>query len=110
MAGTQAPKGFGLAFVLIGVPLIFWSASGTNQKVAALDTPESRQASCVAKVDGLGVKGTQATEMCGCIVERAGLPVSRNSTVPMTKRRSGRSSTPATRITLKDRDCFGNGR
>ena len=71
MAGTQAPKGFGLAFALIGVPLIFWSASGTNQKVAALDTPESRQASCVAKLDGLGVKGTQAMEMCGCIVERA---------------------------------------
>ena len=37
MFGTQAPKGLGILFVFVGVPLILWDAAGTKDELDALD-------------------------------------------------------------------------
>src|SRR5687768_9771337 len=41
MAGTQAPKGFGILFVFVGVPLIVWNAAGVSGELGALDASSS---------------------------------------------------------------------
>ena len=71
MAGTQAPKGFGILFVLVGIPLILWSAWGTNESIAALDSTEARQKQCVAKTAALSISPDDAESMCSCVVEEA---------------------------------------
>ncbi|WP_308516078.1 hypothetical protein [Sphingomonas flavescens] len=71
MAGTQAPKGFGLAFVVIGIPLIIWRATGTNRELAAMDTTEARTAQCVAKAEPITKSRSDAEAICGCVVRRA---------------------------------------
>ena len=71
MAGTQAPKGFGLLFVLVGVPLILWSAVGTNKELAELDTPEAREAQCRAKAADFELSEGAAEGFCGCLVREA---------------------------------------
>ena len=71
MAGTQAPKGFGLLFILVGIPLILWSASGTNESMAALDTREAREARCIQKIAHVPLSPENAQAICGCTVRKA---------------------------------------
>jgi hypothetical protein len=71
MAGTQAPKGFGLVFALVGVPLILWSAWGTKDELAALDSTEARQAQCIEKTSHLASLRNNAEDMCHCVVLEA---------------------------------------
>ena len=71
MAATQAPKGFGLLFALIGVPLILWSAWGANDELKALDSPDSRRKLCLERARPLSLPAADAEAMCGCIVREA---------------------------------------
>lgn len=71
MAGTQAPKGFGLAFVFIGIPLILWSAAGTNKKMAKLDTTEARQAKCIENTASVSISPELRKDLCRCVVREA---------------------------------------
>lgn len=75
MAGTQAPKGFALLFIVVGIPLIIWSATNTNAELEALDasssTEQSRLAACEAKTVKLRSDPTMRRRLCGCIVSKA---------------------------------------
>ena len=71
MAGTQAPKGFGLIFAVVGVPLILWSAWGTKGELTALDNTESRQAQCLEKTAHLLSLRNDAEDLCHCVVLEA---------------------------------------
>lgn len=72
--GTQVPKGFGTAFMLIGVPLILWSAMGTSSDLNKLDqqssSREGRVNLCIERTTGLVHPGKQV-EMCNCVVDEA---------------------------------------
>jgi hypothetical protein len=75
MAGNQAPKGFGILFVLVGIPLIIWSAADANSELQALKAGSSpsgvRVESCVAKTEGLiSIPGLHR-DVCECVVENA---------------------------------------
>ena len=75
MAGTQAPKGFGILFALVGIPLIIWSAAGTNEELKALDaasnTPGARVEQCVANTAELLADTSIRRVVCECVVEKA---------------------------------------
>lgn len=71
MAGIHAPKGFGLMFVLVGIPLILWSAWGTNRQLTSLDSTEARQKQCIARAGELSIAGDEAQSFCSCLVSRA---------------------------------------
>lgn len=75
MAGTQAPKGFLLLFVVVGIPLILWSAANTNSELQALDassgTEAARIAACEAKMVKLQPDTSMRRRLCGCIVGKA---------------------------------------
>ena len=75
MIGTQAPKGFGILFVIVGIPLILWDASGTNSELEALDASGSTESArievCEAKAVKLEPKSSARRQLCGCIVKKA---------------------------------------
>ena len=75
MIGTQAPKGFGLLFVIVGIPLILWNASGTNSELEPLDasgsTESARIEACEAKAVKLEPNSSARRQLCGCIVKKA---------------------------------------
>lgn len=71
MAGTQAPKGFALAFVFIGIPLILWSAAGSNKQMAALETSEARQAKCIENTASVDISPELRKDLCRCVVREA---------------------------------------
>lgn len=75
MIGTQATKGFGLLFAIVGIPLILWNASGANSELAALDasssTESARIEACEAKAIKLEPNSSARRQLCGCIVEKA---------------------------------------
>ena len=75
MAGTQAPKGFALLFIVVGIPLILWSAAGTNSELEAFDasssTEQARIEACETKTIKLQSDPTMRRRMCGCIVRKA---------------------------------------
>ena len=75
MAGTQAPKGFGILFVLVGIPLIIWSAADANSELQALkagsNPSDARVESCVAKTAHLVSIPSLRRDVCECVVERA---------------------------------------
>ena len=71
MAGTQAPKGFGLLFVLVGVPAILWSAWGASGEREALDSPAARRAQCLERTGPLSLSTADAEALCGCVVAEA---------------------------------------
>lgn len=75
MIGTQAPKGFGLLFVIVGIPLILWNAVGTSGELEALDdsssTKNARIEACETKAIKFEPNASVRREMCGCIVEKA---------------------------------------
>jgi hypothetical protein len=71
MAGTQAPKGFGILFALVGIPMILWSASGVSGELRSLDSPDRRQAQCLENISSLGLQAGTAQELCSCTVSEA---------------------------------------
>ena len=75
MAGTQAPKGFGLFFLFIGIPLIIWNAAGANSELEALDassnTTDARIEQCVANTAELVSDASVRRQVCGCVVGKA---------------------------------------
>ena len=75
MAGTQVPKGFGILFVLVGIPLILWSAAGTKKDLAALDAssnaPAARIERCVAKIAEFLPDESIRRPVCECVVAKA---------------------------------------
>lgn len=75
MAGTQAPKGFGLLFAIVGIPLIVWDAAGTSNELEALDASSSsenaRIKACVTKTAKFGRDVSTHRQICGCIVKKA---------------------------------------
>ncbi len=75
MAGTQAPRNFGILFALVGVPLIIWNAAGTRRDLdrleAASNTQGARIEKCMANT-GEAVPDTSIRRhVCGCIVSKA---------------------------------------
>jgi hypothetical protein len=75
MAGTQAPKGFGLLFVFVGIPLIIWNAAGTNRELEALDassnTSGARIEQCIANTAELAPDLSIRRAVCECVVAKA---------------------------------------
>ena len=75
MAGTQAPKGFALLFVIVGIPLIVWSATSTSSKLETLDasssTENARLAACEVKTVKFQSDASMRRQLCGCIVKKA---------------------------------------
>lgn len=75
MAGTKAPKGFGIAFILVGVPLIIWSAMGTKRDLDTLDaaanTQQARIEQCVTKIAEILPDMSIRRHVCGCVVAKA---------------------------------------
>lgn len=75
MASAQAPKGFGLLFVIVGIPLIIWNAAGTGREMEALDasgsTEVERIEACVAKAAKFEPDLATPRQTCGCIVKKA---------------------------------------
>jgi hypothetical protein len=75
MAGTQAPKGFGILFVLVGVPLIIWSAAGANEDLKALNassnTRGARVEQCVANTAEVLEDTSIRRVVCECVVDKA---------------------------------------
>lgn len=75
MAGTQAPKGFGLLFVFVGIPLIIWSAAGTNEEMNALDASSNPTAArveqCIANTAELQPDLSIRRSVCECVVDKA---------------------------------------
>ena len=75
MAGTQAPKGFGLLFVFVGIPLIIWSAAGTSGELEALDASGNPTAArieqCVANPAELLPDLSIRRPVCECVVGKA---------------------------------------
>ncbi|OWQ91741.1 hypothetical protein [Sphingopyxis witflariensis] len=75
MAGTQVPKGFGLLFAIVGIPLIVWDAAGTSNEMEALDasssTENARIEACVTTAVKSGPDLSTHRQICGCIVKKA---------------------------------------
>lgn len=75
MTSTQAPKGFGILFVLVGIPLILWNAAGTSDELDALnakaDTGGRRIEQCVANTAGLVSDPSLRRHVCECVVAKA---------------------------------------
>jgi hypothetical protein len=75
MAGIQAPKGFGILFAIVGVPLIVWSAAGTRRDLERLDasssTESARIEACVAKTAEIVPDALIRRHVCGCVVDKA---------------------------------------
>ena len=75
MAGTQASKGFGILFVLVGIPFIIWNAAGANEELAALDassnTSGARIEQCIANTAELLPDLPIRRTVCECVVDKA---------------------------------------
>jgi hypothetical protein len=75
MAGTQVPKGLGIAMLIVGIPIILWNAVGVSQQLdeakAASNSVEGRIERCMA----LGAEELPDESIrhavCGCVVEKA---------------------------------------
>lgn len=75
MAGTQTPKGFGILFALVGIPLIIWSAMGTREELDALNasssTSDARVEQCLAKTAEWVPDTSIRRPVCECVVAKA---------------------------------------
>ncbi|MFN2100346.1 hypothetical protein [Altererythrobacter sp. MF3-039] len=75
MAATQAPKGFAILFVLVGVPLIMWDAWSTsgeiNKNRSSANAAEARQARCVSKMNVADIPQEMRAELCRCVANEA---------------------------------------
>lgn len=75
MAGTRAPKGFGILFTVVGVPLIIWSAARANSDLDALDksrsTEEARVEQCLANTIKVLPDLSIRRPVCECVVAKA---------------------------------------
>ena len=75
MAGTQAPKGFGILSALVGVPLILWDASRTNDQLKALEAlssaPDGRIELCVERTAEIVPNDDLRADVCKCVVDKA---------------------------------------
>jgi len=73
--GTQVPKGLGISVMLIGVPLILWSAGSTNAQLDALDietsSREVRLDRCIALAGEHGAAPKDQLPLCQCVVDKA---------------------------------------
>lgn len=75
MAGTQVPKGVGIAFAVIGVPLIIMSAAGTHKELEALNASGGSEAvrvdQCIAKTMTIVPDPSLRRAVCACVVHKA---------------------------------------
>ncbi len=73
--GTRVPKGLGIGVMLVGVPLVLWSAASTSDELNALDAEsssrEGRVEACIAKTGHLGIPPARHRDMCMCVVDKA---------------------------------------
>lgn len=74
--GTQVPKGLGIGLMVVGVPLILWSAAGSRTELDALEaqtgTREARVERCLALVhEHRAAAPADQLPLCNCIVDRA---------------------------------------
>ncbi|WP_119082779.1 hypothetical protein [Altererythrobacter sp. B11] len=68
----QVPKWlFPVLFAVVGVPLILWDAGRTSGQLDALDSRETREANCRRKLGPLGLSGSEADNLCRCVVAEA---------------------------------------
>jgi len=73
--GTQVPKGLGLGVLVVGTPLILWSAADTNLQLDTLNTETSsrevRIERCVKLADQYGADRRDQLPLCECVVDKA---------------------------------------